>query len=34
MRYYMNMIEKSKYSIDHEKLKEYFPLNAVITGML
>ncbi|XP_002158573.3 thimet oligopeptidase isoform X1 [Hydra vulgaris] len=34
MRYYMNMIEKSKYCIDHEKLKEYFPLNAVITGVL
>jgi thimet oligopeptidase len=34
MRYYSNMIEEKKYSVDQEKLKEYFPLNKVMDGLL
>ena len=34
MRYYMNMVEEQHISLDHEKLKEYFPLDKVIKGML
>lgn len=32
-RYYNNQLKKTKYSIDHEKIKEYFPLETVIKGM-
>ncbi len=32
-RYYNNQLKKSKYSIDHEKIKEYFPLETVVKGM-
>ena len=32
-RYYNNLLKKTKYSIDHEKIKEYFPLETVIKGM-
>jgi len=33
-RYYNNQLKKSAYAIDHEKIKEYFPLETVIKGML
>ena len=32
-RYYNNQLKKTGYSIDHEKIKEYFPLETVIKGM-
>jgi len=32
-RYYNNQLKKTKYSIDHEKIKEYFPLETVVNGM-
>lgn len=32
-RYYNNLLKKTKYSIDHEKIKEYFPLETVVKGM-
>lgn len=34
MRYYMNKETESKYDIDQNALKEYFPLEAVTKGML
>ena len=33
-RYYVTQVEKKDYQVDSEKLKEYFPLETVITGML
>jgi len=32
-RYYNNLLKKTKYSLDHEKIKEYFPLETVVKGM-
>ena len=32
-RYYNNQLKKEKYALDHEKIKEYFPLETVIKGM-
>ena len=34
LRYFGNQIEKKKYAVDKEKLKEYFPLEKAISGML
>ncbi|RYG51710.1 hypothetical protein EON66_10480, partial [archaeon] len=33
-RYYMEAELKSKFSVDHDAIKSYFPLNTVITNML
>ena len=30
----MNLVEKEHYSVDHEKLKPYFPLQKVTDGLL
>merc|ERR1712106_989751 len=32
--YYGNQVEKNNYSVDKEKLKEYFPLEKVTSGMM
>ena len=32
-RYYGNILKKTKYSVDTQKVKEYFPLDVVIGGM-
>jgi len=32
-RYYNNLLKKEKYELDHERIKEYFPLENVIQGM-
>ncbi len=33
-RYCMARMEEKKYTVDHNKLKEYFPLNIVTQGLL
>jgi Zn-dependent oligopeptidase len=33
-RYYMEQELRTKYSIDHDAIKEYFPLNVVVPNML
>ena len=33
-RYYINLVKKQEYSVDHQALKEYFPLETVTKGMM
>jgi len=33
-RYYLNMVEETRYAVDKQKLKEYFPLEKVTAGLL
>lgn len=33
-RYYDNLLKKTRYSVDPQKIKEYFPLDVVLKGML
>jgi len=34
MRYYINKVEETRYAVDKERLKEYFPLEKVTRGLL
>jgi thimet oligopeptidase len=33
-RYYENLLKKTRHNVDTQKIKEYFPLDVVLTGML
>ncbi|ORY48950.1 zincin [Rhizoclosmatium globosum] len=33
MGYYLNLIEKEKYQVDHEEIKRYFPIHIVTKGL-
>ncbi|GBN22803.1 Thimet oligopeptidase, partial [Araneus ventricosus] len=33
LRFYAMVVEKIKYSVDHTKLKEFFPLQTVTEGL-
>lgn len=33
-RYYNNLLKKQQYTLDEQKIKEYFPLETVLSGML
>ncbi len=34
MRYYSRMVEETRYSVDQEALRPYFPLDKVTKGLL
>lgn len=34
LQYYMAHIEEKNYSVNHSKLREYFPLAVVLKGVL
>ena len=34
LRYYRAMVEEKQYAVDHEKLKEYFPIEVVTAGLM
>ena len=33
-RYYLNQVEEKDYQVDHEALRQYFPLDAVLDGLV
>ena len=33
-RYYSSMVEEKNYAVDQEKLKEYFPVDVVTSGLM